>query len=327
MELVIVNPDAKVDQSWTINDIVTKAPPRTWNNVFRAARNELAHISRVLEEKEKIFGQSYPLRQDIFNAFRLTPLPKVSVVIVGQDPYPQTISVNGAPLPRAVGLSFSVRPEDSVPQSLTNIYKEIKQEIPNFVIPDHGDLRNWAKQGVLLLNSSLTLFPNQPNSHSGLWDDFIKRVIDGIFEVNPNCIFVLWGREAQAYRRLIDNRGFILEAPHPSGQSAYKGFFGSGHFQKINELLLRQKREAITWSLPTRQEILIKEYGLPESPSPPPNINLVPVDPLTMYTGITKAAIQPARSSPPKSQLPIIPNTQNKRNIAIPQFNFAPRQP
>lgn len=247
--------DEEVNQNWSIIRIAREAPPTTWEHVFENALPELEHISSRLSEQEKLYGKFYPLKKDIFNAFHYTPLHKVKVVILGQDPYPQTINIRGHLLPRAVGLSFSVRPEDKTPVSLTNIYTELYNSIPGFRIPNNGDLREWAVQGVLLLNASLTLIPSSPNSHRSLWLDFISKVFREISVVNPKCIFLLWGNEAQKIKCIIGEKSVILESSHPSGYSVNRGFFGCDHFNIVNRTLIEQGKTPINWQISDRKMV------------------------------------------------------------------------
>jgi uracil-DNA glycosylase len=216
-------------------------PPYSWESVFRDSKRSLKFISEKLSEIEKN-GKSYPQRRDIFNAFHFTPLYKVKVVIFGQDPYHQSCGDK----PRSIGLSFSVRKKDKIPVSLQNIYKEIKNDYPSFKYKN-GYLKKWAEQGVLLLNKCLTVTPGKAGSHNDLWDSFIDKVISAILKENPHTIFVLWGKKAQKLNSIIRNRGYILEAVHPSGYSARNGFFGCGHFKEINRILESLNEEEIEW--------------------------------------------------------------------------------
>ncbi len=182
----------------------------------------------------------FPPEAQIFSAFNFTPFAKVKVVILGQDPY------HGPG--QAHGLSFSVPEGIKPPPSLTNIYKELKSDI-GFVIPKHGNLEAWAKQGVLLLNATLTVRANSAGSHQKKgWETFTDKVISTISKNRENVIFVLWGRYAQAKEVLIDNsRHFILKAAHPSPLSAYNGFLGCKHFTKINDFLSSKGQTPINW--------------------------------------------------------------------------------
>lgn len=239
-----------VDNNWSIYKVAKERTPVTWEDVFNTATLELKDISDILENDEKINGPFLPYKKDIFSAFEKTKLHDVSVVIFGQDPYPQMINVNNKILPRAVGMSYSVRKGDIIPTALKNIYKELYNSIENFVVPEHGDLTKWARQGILLLNTCLTINPKEQHktSHvkSGIWMDFITVVIKSIISINPYTVFVLWGRESQKLTTMLGDRSIILTAPHPTMQN---GFLGCNHFNIINDELEKQGRTPIDWSL------------------------------------------------------------------------------
>ena len=194
----------------------------------------------VREEYSK--GQVFPPSEEIFNAFHLTPLSEVKVVILGQDPYHN----DG----QAEGLCFSVRKGVDIPPSLQNIYKELHDDL-GCSIPNHGSLRKWAKQGVLLLNTVLTVRAHEANSHKGIgWEEFTDKVIRVLNAQNRPMVFILWGRPAQAKKALITNPDIlILEAPHPSPLAAYRGFFGSRPFSKTNSYLINNGYEPIDWQI------------------------------------------------------------------------------
>lgn len=183
---------------------------------------------------------TYPPFQNIFSAFELCPFNKVKVVILGQDPY------HGPS--QAHGLSFSVPEGAPIPPSLRNIYKEIKEDVGKD-IPVSGNLENWAKQGVLLLNATLTVKGGQPASHQGIgWETFTDAVIKKIAQDKEHVVFILWGKYAEAKANLIDQKKhLILIAPHPSPFSAYKGFFGCKHFSQTNRYLLKTNQTPIAW--------------------------------------------------------------------------------
>ncbi|MEH6591578.1 MAG: uracil-DNA glycosylase [Halioglobus sp.] len=185
----------------------------------------------------------YPPAVQIFNAFSHTPLSKVRVVILGQDPY------HGEG--QAHGLCFSVQPGVAIPPSLKNIYKELHGDL-DFEIPEHGCLTPWADQGVLLLNSVLSVEAGRAASHQGRgWETFTDRVIELIGRQSKGVVFMLWGGYAQRKGAMIDgSRHCVLRAPHPSPLSAYRGFFGCGHFSKANAYLVSGGETAIDWSLP-----------------------------------------------------------------------------
>ena len=191
---------------------------------------------------EKASGQViFPPGSLIFNAFNLTPLDQVKVVIIGQDPY------HGPN--QAHGLSFSVQQGIVLPPSLLNIFKEIEQDLGVKMSRVNGDLSRWAKQGVLLLNATLTVRANQPNSHAGIgWQRFTDAVIQQINEKKNNIVFILWGNFAKEKGNHIDEKKhLVLRSAHPSPFSADKGFFGSKHFSKTNEYLSVHGIEPIDW--------------------------------------------------------------------------------
>ena len=239
--------DKPVDQTWSIENVAKLYPP-TWEEVFASASNELRDVSQILDEQERTFGTYFPLKRHIFNAFHYTQLSNVKVVIIGQDPYHQSIVVGNESLPRSVGMSFSVRREDSIPSSLQNIYTELSNTVHGFVRPTHGDLTHWALQGVLMLNTCLTVRPGKPGSHGDIWLGFVNKVFRAIAKANPRCIYLLWGKEAQKLRPMLGDKSVVLEAAHPSGLSARRGFFGCSHFTLVNEHLVRQGKIGINWS-------------------------------------------------------------------------------
>lgn len=185
----------------------------------------------------------YPPADDIFNAFHFTPLHEVKVLLLGQDPYH---NVN-----QAHGLSFSVLPEQKeIPPSLQNIYKELQDDMGCY-IPNNGYLKKWAEQGVLLLNTVLTVRAHQANSHQGKgWEQFTDAVIQAVNAQDRPIVYFLWGRPAQMKASMLTNpKHLILKAPHPSPLSAYRGFFGCKHFSKANEFLVANGLEPIDWQI------------------------------------------------------------------------------
>lgn len=195
---------------------------------------------KVLEEYRS--RQIFPNPDDIFNAFHLTPLKDVKVVILGQDPYHN----DG----QAHGLCFSVKPDVEVPPSLVNIYKELQDDL-GCRIPNNGYLVKWAKQGVLMLNTVLTVRAHQANSHRGIgWDQFTDAVIRAVDAQDRPIVFLLWGRPAQMKKSMLHNpKHLILEAPHPSPLSAYRGFFGCKHFSQTNAFLEKNGLAPIDWQI------------------------------------------------------------------------------
>lgn len=186
--------------------------------------------------------QIFPPADDIFNAFHLTPLSQVKVVILGQDPYHN--------VGQAHGLCFSVRKGVDVPPSLVNIYKELHDDL-GCEIPNHGCLTKWAKQGVLMLNTVLTVRAHEANSHRGIgWEEFTDAAIGALNSQNRPIVFILWGSPAQKKARMLNNPNhLILKAPHPSPLSAYRGFFGSKPFSQANDFLKEHGLEPIDWQI------------------------------------------------------------------------------
>lgn len=186
--------------------------------------------------------QIFPPADDIFNAFHLTPLKDVKVVILGQDPYHN--------VGQAHGLCFSVKKGVPAPPSLVNIYKELQDDL-GCTIPNHGYLVKWARQGVLMLNTVLTVRAHQANSHRGIgWEQFTDAAIRALNEQDRPIVFILWGSPAQKKKVMLNNpKHLILEAPHPSPLSAYRGFFGSKPFSKTNEFLKASGIAEIDWQI------------------------------------------------------------------------------
>lgn len=186
--------------------------------------------------------QIFPAADDIFNAFSFTPLSNVKAVILGQDPYHN----DG----QAHGLCFSVKPDVDIPPSLVNIYNELRDDLGCYV-PNHGYLKKWADQGVLLLNTVLTVRAHQANSHRGIgWEEFTDAAIRVLNEQERPIVFILWGRPAQTKKAMLTNPNhLILEAPHPSPLSAYRGFFGSRPFSQTNNFLKSHGIEPIDWQI------------------------------------------------------------------------------
>jgi len=202
-------------------------------------------LNSFLRERKNGGARIFPPADEVFNAFSHTPLNEVKVVILGQDPY------HGEG--QAHGLSFSVNPGIAVPPSLKNIYRELHEEL-DLAIPRHGDLRPWADQGVLMLNSVLTVELSNAGCHRGKgWEIFTDKVIQQIDTRCSAVVFMLWGSYAQCKADMIDTaRHCVLKAPHPSPLSAYRGFLGCGHFKRANEFLAERGRTPVNWALPER---------------------------------------------------------------------------
>lgn len=217
----------------------------TWQDALGSEKQQ-PYFQEILERvrAERQFGRTiYPPAADVFNAFKATDFHQVKVVILGQDPY------HGAG--QAHGLAFSVRPDIPIPPSLVNIYKELSTDIEGFQIPNHGYLQHWAEQGVLLLNTVLTVRAGQAHSHAPLgWERFTDHVIAQLNEHREHLVFLLWGSHAQKKGAFIDrSRHLVLTAPHPSPLSAYRGFFGCRHFSQANAYLQAHGLDGIDWQV------------------------------------------------------------------------------
>ncbi|HWD89247.1 MAG TPA: uracil-DNA glycosylase [Mucilaginibacter sp.] len=203
----------------------------------------MVKLREFLKQEQAAGHRTYPKNSDIFNAFWKTPFNELKVVIIGQDPY------HGPN--QAHGLSFSVQKGIPPPPSLNNIYKELATDVPGFSIPGHGDLTEWAEQGVLLLNATLTVRAGNAGSHQKKgWEEFTDNVIKTISDKKQGIIFILWGSFAQAKAALINqSRHFIIRSPHPSPLSAHNGFWGSKPFSKTNAILEKEGKKPIDWQI------------------------------------------------------------------------------
>lgn len=218
---------------------------KSWKAALSAefAQPYMQQLSDFLRQEKQQGKVIFPPGSLIFNALDLTPLPQVKVVILGQDPY------HGPG--QAHGLSFSVPEGIKVPPSLVNIYKELKRDL-NIPIAEHGNLQSWAEQGVLLLNTTLTVQQGQAGSHAKAgWQRFTDQIIQCVSEQQDHVVFMLWGAHARSKAQLIDaSKHLILTSAHPSPLSAYRGFLGCGHFSECNKYLQRTGQTPIAWQLP-----------------------------------------------------------------------------
>lgn len=232
-------PDIRLEPSW-------KARVGDW-----LLRPEMRELSAFLHQRRMEGAHIYPPGPRIFAAFDATPFDQVKVVILGQDPY------HGAG--QAHGLSFSVLPSVPIPKSLLNIYKEIESDL-GVRRPDHGYLMPWAEQGVLLLNSVLTVEQGLPCSHQRKgWEGFTDHVIDVLNRECDGLVFLLWGGKAHTKGKVINSqRHLVLKTTHPSPLSAYRGFMGCGHFSTANRYLEQQGKAPIDWRLPPRAELVLE---------------------------------------------------------------------
>lgn len=214
----------------------------TWNEILaEEMQKDYYQELQTFVQKRRAEVRVFPEEKNVFNALELTPFESVKVVILGQDPY------HG--FGQAHGLSFSVQKGIPLPPSLKNIYKELQEDIGG-ELPTEGDLSHWAKQGVLLLNTVLTVEEGNANSHKGKgWERLTNRLIESLNELKHPVIFILWGKPAQDKEKLITNLNHvILKAPHPSPLSAYRGFFGSKPFSRVNDILIQQGQTPIRWT-------------------------------------------------------------------------------
>ena len=213
----------------------------TWNEILaEEMEKDYYQELQAFVQKRRAEVRVFPEEKNVFNALELTPFESVKVVILGQDPY------HG--FGQAHGLSFSVQKGIPLPPSLKNIYKELQEDIGED-LPTEGDLSHWAKQGVLLLNSVLTVEEGNANSHKGMgWERLTNRLIESLNELTRPVIFILWGKPAQDKEKLITNPNHVLlKAPHPSPLSAYRGFFGSKPFSRVNDILIQHGQTPIRW--------------------------------------------------------------------------------
>jgi len=221
--------------------------PASWMNYLgeEFEKGYMLKLKSFLKEELDKKKSIYPCDSEMFSAFNLTPLDKVKVVIIGQDPY------HGPN--QAHGLCFSVKPGIKPPPSLKNIYKELKSDLA-LEIPNHGFLESWAKNGALMLNNVLSVEHSKPASHKGQgWEIFTDRVVNILNEECNNLVFLLWGSHAQKKAVNVDrNKHLVLECSHPSPFSAHKGFLGSKHFSKANNYLVSNSVAPVDWSLPEK---------------------------------------------------------------------------
>ena len=214
-----------------------------WAEILKPefSKDYYKELYQFVQEEYKT-QQIFPPSEEIFSAFHLTPLEKIKVVILGQDPYHD--------VGQAHGLCFSVKPDVKIPPSLVNIYQELHDDL-GCTIPKHGYLVKWAEQGVLLLNTVLTVRAHQAFSHQGHgWETFTDAVIRAVNEQNRPIVFILWGKPAQSKKKMLTNPAhLIIESPHPSPLSARREFFGSKPFSKTNEFLQSNGVEPVDWQI------------------------------------------------------------------------------
>ena len=223
---------------------ITQKLPSLWKSYLAAEfeKDYMLRLHKFLQSEKDQDKSILPPSSLWFNALTATDLDQVKVVILGQDPYPTS--------GHAHGLCFSVMPEvKPIPKSLINIYKELESDLG--IVNTNGNLQSWADQGVLLLNSVLTVEAGKANSHQGQgWEQFTDRIIEVLNEQTSPIVFVLWGAYAQKKGKIVNNsHHLVLRSPHPSPLSSYRGFFGSQPFSKINEFLIENGKEPINWNV------------------------------------------------------------------------------
>jgi uracil-DNA glycosylase len=227
-----------------LTNITSLEVPCGWKDLIReeSSKNYFRSLISFIQQEREAGKIIYPRDEEILQALLLTPLETVKVVILGQDPY------HGPN--QAHGLSFSVKPGGKFPPSLTNIFKELEDDM-GILKPANGYLRSWADEGVLLLNAVLTVESGKPQSHKNLgWEIFTDKIIETINNSLHGVIYLLWGADAKKKLTMIDSsKHFILHASHPSPLSAYRGFLGCKHFSKTNDILRKNGRKAVNWGI------------------------------------------------------------------------------
>lgn len=225
-----------------IYDYTLRNAPWSWREFFEQRMKYIKAVSDTVDKDVKLGEIVLPPMEYLWNAFVYTAHNNVKVVLLGQDPYPTPGN--------ATGLSFSVKKGNEIPKSLINMYNVLAKTVYGFEIPEHGDLTNWAIQGVLMINTAYTVIAGKPNSHSRTWKQFTDPLIEYLSDNYNNLVFLLWGKEAQKYRKFIDKRKhLVLETSHPSPLGYHCGFKDSDHFNQTNEYLIKNKKSPINWCL------------------------------------------------------------------------------
>jgi uracil-DNA glycosylase len=248
--IIITVAHCAVKQSTSLVEIAEKYAPESYEKHFINCLPELELLDTLLAEK----GDYFPLKKDIFAALYMIKVKDIRVVFVGQDPYHSTVNINGKTVPQACGLAFGTRPGCKLQPSVANIYREVKREYPDFKQPSHGYFLGWVAQGVLALNSCLTVDPHDAGSHEKIWRGFMAKTLAFIYEQNPNVVYMMWGLPARGLEKCIGAKSARLYASHPSPMSCNRpardapAFMGCDHFKLANEQLRKWKREEIDWT-------------------------------------------------------------------------------
>lgn len=241
-----------MSSSENLENILLKNIKPGWKKMWKEKFKE-DDILKKLSEKYRLYEESgkiiYPPKSNILETFKYFDIKDTKLVFLGQDPYINEQLVNGNLTPQATGLSFSVPDGVKIPPSLCNIFKELKNEIPNYTIPNSGNLIRWVKdEKILLLNTALTVKKGNSNSHQKNWESIINNVIEYISDNTDNIIFLLLGNNAKSKAKFIDeNKHYIITGVHPSPLSASRGFFNSNIFNNINEILIKLNKKPINW--------------------------------------------------------------------------------
>ena len=243
-------------KSYTFENI-TNGVLDSWMIFFLEHKEKIDSILKKIEDDRLKYNDEiniFPSPDKVFEAFKYFDIQDTKVLLLGQDPYPNSFIHNNKKIPNAVGLSFSVpRETNIIPASLKNIYKELYNDQSNngFVIPDHGDISCWAKnENIIMLNSALTVIESNPGKHLKIWQPFTDLIINHISNKCNNVVFLLLGNPAKSKIKFIDiKKNHIIEGVHPSPLSAYRGFFGSSIFSKVNSVLKSNGRDEINWNI------------------------------------------------------------------------------
>lgn len=250
------------DNNTTLYEIMMDSSP-TWGDTIKSAEEDIRHACNKINE---LGGEFCPDKQNVPRFMDLTPLNRVRVVIIGQDPYHSYYDGKK----QATGLAFSTEKGCPIQPSMKNIYKELKSEYPDYKIPTHGDLTYWALQGVLLLNTCLTVKPREPFSHGmknsgiSIWSGLVEKIIASIINRNPQCIYLLWGAHAIKIKSRLNEISTKLVSSHPSPFSAERStkdapaFIGNGHFAKVNQIFNERGEPGIDWQIP--EDFKLEDY-------------------------------------------------------------------
>lgn len=242
----------KNQNNLTIIEYLNLYCPESWREIFYEARLELQDVSEVIERFKNNGSVIIPSINDLFNPFVYCPVNNVKVVIFDVKPINHSFNSKGVKEFKSDGIAFSTKINYNPLDTILNIYQEISNNDPNFIIPDHGNLIPWLKQGVLLLNSQFTTEYTRNNNHDIIWHGFIQRVLNNINKINNKCVYVIWGNELKIIKNLIPPKSYILETFHHPSSKFNSSFNGCNHFNLINEYLIKNNIKPIDWTIPKR---------------------------------------------------------------------------